>query len=94
MKRYMKTSGAMVETFDTFEGKPTGEWVRYDDHLRELAEAQRALDDIRMAIGTDFCCCGYNIGDPRIKRHAGQCQVIRALIAAASKPEVGDLGQL
>lgn len=29
MKRYTLTSGALVETFT--DGKPSGEWVRYED---------------------------------------------------------------
>lgn len=47
LKRYTQTSGALVETFNTFDGAPSGEWVRYDDikHLLETRAEVRLNDD-------------------------------------------------
>lgn len=38
MKRYTQTSGALVETHDTLDGKPTGQWVEWKDVEVLLAE--------------------------------------------------------
>ena len=42
IKLYTLMSGSIVETFTTL-GKPTGEWMRYEDHARTLAAQRTAL---------------------------------------------------
>jgi len=42
IKLYTLMSGSIVETFTTL-GKPTGEWMRYEDHARALAAQRTAL---------------------------------------------------
>ena len=44
VKRYVQTSGALVEAFNTFDGKPSGEWVVHDDYLVLAAALKEALD--------------------------------------------------
>lgn len=46
-KRYTQTSGAIVESFNTFDGKPSGDWIKasdYDDLRERLAEVEAALE--------------------------------------------------
>lgn len=49
-KRYSQTSGAMVESFNTFDGKPAGAWMKSDDYdalATRLAAAVVERDDAR-----------------------------------------------
>lgn len=56
IERYTQLGGAMVETFDNLEGKPSGEWVKWANYKalldaleakgREIAELRAKLDKI------------------------------------------------
>lgn len=56
MKRYTQMCGAIAESFDTFTGKPSGEWVKFSD-LSELSyELMGVVADVEQGNGFDDVC--------------------------------------
>jgi hypothetical protein len=51
VKLYTQTSGALVETFNTFDGKLIGQWVAHEDYLALQAALREALDGWERSLG-------------------------------------------